>query len=1041
MAKSTHQEKEASANTNANFSIINTADPEIISAMTENSALAVVTTSTTPTNASHSTSVASSCVTQCPSPHKVGTSITEAPSPQRRNLRNFHYDSEDENGYDSDGAVGPFYDAIDIEGDQYFENEDEIPERYYDPDFDVEIYEYGSENDSAGVDGVDDLVELPVAGMVNEDSPTDDPIEIQRDAAFQTLVKKKCDFCEVGPPTNYYCQVESRNGKRILDGKRICGSAFCVLCREKWGISDSRLRICNDCYNKKPESGGDVNHNEPAMNTGAGEFVGIEEGQLMSMNCNTLKEELRKRKLKVSGSKKQLQERLRQGLADKVPIGGVVTETVQNQGAKKKKEKKSEFPSTAYWDPLTPLDEAEVEPSNPSFKSQTTRAPTVEKEDEDYISIKHSFGETWNRPPFEGKYEEFQRTRRGNIRRDREGNVLKETVERRKGRVREDFLKKHGLTHNSVPADFVAPFLPFKKNKYSTARKEQPSFELFTRWTNLKANLVGAGEGGTCYPDWQPFTARELRQHLGLYIFNGLSPSPQVELKFKPHAENPVHGNDFIYHSFGPNALRRHRHFKTFLAMQDPAIKIPCRTKYPNWKVRPLLKWMNFLFPLIWMLGVCFAIDEMTIGFQGMHIDKKRITYKAEGDGFQADALCDDGFCYQFYFRNDPADVEYRKTGLSPLHSRVMSLFDTVNDKYHVCGMDNLYNSTTFCKRAWNHTKKVKVHGVTRKGMRGIPSCVVQNEEKARKKQLMVRGTTKAAVLKGDPDCPDLIATSVYDTKPVHYLSMACEQLKWVVCQKMVYNVDTGAKECLQFLRMSNINEYNHQMGDVDIADQLRNNYRFDHWLRKRKWWWSIMMWALGVMLVNAYIVYMKVNLAEGKNKSELLSQHDFRLQVAMAWISPEVYWGGEKDGPARTTWNKRQCRSVPVNYNCDDDTADQSYAPVKLRSAKLHDNALRPNGQLSIRLDKTKLHCADKAKGRARCSLHRWLGFETQKHISYCETCNVNLCQSCFKYFHITHDITSEKDTLKRKFEKEHKELVKKRETFTKKRKEMENS
>ena len=85
-----------------------------------------------------------------------------------------------------------------------------------------------------------------------------------------------------------------------------------------------------------------------------------------------------------------------------------------------------------------------------------------------------------------------------------------------------------------------------------------------------------------------------------------------------------------------------------------------------------------------------------------------------------------------------------------------------------------------------------------------------------------VRGTTKAEILKGDPKCPDLIVTSVYGTKPVHYLRISSEELKWVVCEKDAYNVDTGAKGPLQFLRMCYINDYNHQMGDVDAADQLR---------------------------------------------------------------------------------------------------------------------------------------------------------------------------------------------------------------------------
>ena len=96
------------------------------------------------------------------------------------------------------------------------------------------------------------------------------------------------------------------------------------------------------------------------------------------------------------------------------------------------------------------------------------------------------------------------------------------------------------------------------------------------------------------------------------------------------------------------------------------------------------------------MLAETISIDEMTIGFQGMHRDKKRITYKTEGDGFQCDALCDNGFTYQVYFRNHPAPEKYLQIGMSLLHSRVLALLDCVKDKYHVCGMDNLYNSVKF---------------------------------------------------------------------------------------------------------------------------------------------------------------------------------------------------------------------------------------------------------------------------------------------------------------------------------------------------------
>ena len=54
---------------------------------------------------------------------------------------------------------------------------------------------------------------------------------------------------------------------------------------------------------------------------------------------------------------------------------------------------------------------------------------------------------------------------------------------------------------------------------------------------------------------------------------------------------------------------------------------------------------------------------------------------------------------------------------LSPLHSRVMSLFDALQDNNYVCGMDDLYNLAKFCMKEYTHEKRVMVHGVARKGM------------------------------------------------------------------------------------------------------------------------------------------------------------------------------------------------------------------------------------------------------------------------------------------------------------------------------------
>ena len=100
--------------------------------------------------------------------------------------------------------------------------------------------------------------------------------------------------------------------------------------------------------------------------------------------------------------------------------------------------------------------------------------------------------------------------------------------------------------------------------------------------------------------------------------------------------------------------------------------------------------------------------------------------------------------------------------------------------------MDNLYNSIAFFKAGYNHKKKVLCHGVTRMGMQGIPKHAVQQEVKNGKNQIFVRGTVKSVVLEGDTKCPNLVASSVYDAKPVHCLSMVYGEVKWVKVNKDV---------------------------------------------------------------------------------------------------------------------------------------------------------------------------------------------------------------------------------------------------------------
>ena len=47
----------------------------------------------------------------------------------------------------------------------------------------------------------------------------------------------------------------------------------------------------------------------------------------------------------------------------------------------------------------------------------------------------------------------------------------------------------------------------------------------------------------------------------------------------------------------------------------------------------------------------------------------------------------------------------------------------------------------------------------------------------------------KVTKLEDDPGYPCHIASSVYDTKPVHYLDMISNKVKWIVKERLVYNI------------------------------------------------------------------------------------------------------------------------------------------------------------------------------------------------------------------------------------------------------------
>ena len=128
---------------------------------------------------------------------------------------------------------------------------------------------------------------------------------------------------------------------------------------------------------------------------------------------------------------------------------------------------------------------------------------------------------------------------------------------------------------------------------------------------------MGAGVEGGIYSTFQSFSYLEIEQFIGLYIFQGLNPSPKINSKFHSQLDDPIQGNDLCYRVFGSNASKRHKQFKAFFTVQDPIKTPPARKDRPTYKVDPLLKHVQLVSMRAWRLGCDISGDEQTIGFQG----------------------------------------------------------------------------------------------------------------------------------------------------------------------------------------------------------------------------------------------------------------------------------------------------------------------------------------------------------------------------------------------------------------------------------------
>ena len=82
-----------------------------------------------------------------------------------------------------------------------------------------------------------------------------------------------------------------------------------------------------------------------------------------------------------------------------------------------------------------------------------------------------------------------------------------------------------------------------------------------------------------------------------------------------------------------------------------------------------------------------------------------------------------------------------------------------------------------------------------------------------------------------------LVACPIYDTNPVHFISMFSDNITWNKKTRQKWDKSTSFMMLGRFLGLSTNDSYNINMNNVNISDQLRGSSRPDRRMRKHKWW------------------------------------------------------------------------------------------------------------------------------------------------------------------------------------------------------------
>ena len=429
-------------------------------------------------------------------------------------------------------------------------------------------------------------------------------------------------------------------------------------------------------------------------------------------------------------------------------------------------------------------------------------------------------------------------------------------------------------------------------------------------------------------------------------------------------------------------------------------------------KIEPLGSILREQFQQYYLPGTKDAIDEMVVRFCGRSRHRLKIRNKPIKEGYKIFALCDHGYTYGFLsYSSTQGTVELsssavlssttRTPGLTPTSNRVLHLAKLLpsNFRWNVI-LDNYFTNVPLFEQLL--ALGIGAARTTWVNSAGFPSSLRIEKQEANKvlpwSHISREVVGNICCLIWQDNSSVLFMTSYHDIrKKVDRLHRRPK----ITSSNATVVHSVFQEESRKVLPIPEcIDDYNYNMGVVDIADQLSSYYSTQQPSQRN--WLPLFYWLLDTSLVNAYRIQGMMNPHQ-----RLRSEHfHFRSDVADELILYGIHLTEQATSPISSSPLSSLSiplpRELKVLYISRSNTSANRFPPKKSKPTLV---AFPPRSAHSLEQRPTRLLCILCRWQRSQVLLILEAIKVKSVNLGCCE-CNVTLCRDIFFLFHDIHPV-----------------------------------